>query len=75
MKIERPLDMLNQSKGKEVLIKLKDGNQIAGILTAFDIHINIVLENARELEKGEVKRSIGFTFIRGDMIVFISPVS
>ena len=71
--IERPLDLLNQSKGKEIFIKLKDGKQMAGTLLAFDIHINIVLSNTKELENGEVKRNIGLTFIRGDTIIYISP--
>jgi small nuclear ribonucleoprotein len=43
--IERPLDLLNQSRGKEVLLQLKGEKQIVGTLLAFDIHINIVLSN------------------------------
>ncbi len=71
--IERPLDLLNQSRGKEVLLQLKGEKQIVGTLLAFDIHINIVLSNTREIENGESKRSIGMVFIRGDTIVYISP--
>jgi small nuclear ribonucleoprotein len=71
--IERPLDLLNKSKGKEVLVQLKNEKQIVGTLLAFDIHINIVLDNTREMKDGEVKRSIGLTFLRGDTIIFISP--
>ena len=71
--IERPLDLLNNAKGKEVLIKLKNNVQMTGILLAFDIHINIVLDNAKEiLEEGNL-RSMGLTFLRGDVISFISP--
>ena len=73
--IERPLDLLNKSKGKEILVHLKNDRQMVGKLLAFDIHINIVLDNTKELEKGEVKRNIGLTFIRGDTIVYISPAS
>jgi len=71
--IERPLDLLNQSKGKEILVNLKSDTQLVGTLLAFDIHINIVLDNTKELEKGEVKRKIGLAFIRGDTIIYISP--
>ncbi|MBI3333940.1 hypothetical protein HYZ97_00440 [Candidatus Pacearchaeota archaeon] len=74
-KIERPLDLLNASKGKEVLVQLKGDKQFVGTLMAFDIHINVVLDNAKELENGEVKKSIGLTFLRGDTIIFISPAS
>jgi small nuclear ribonucleoprotein len=71
--IERPLDLLNQSKGKEILVQLKSDRQLVGTLLAFDIHINIVLNNSKELVNGEIKRNIGLTFIRGDTIVYISP--
>ena len=73
--IERPLDLLNNSKGKEVLVQLKGEKQFVGTLMAFDIHINLVLENTKEMQDGEVKRQIGLTFLRGDTIIFVSPAS
>lgn len=73
--IERPLDLLNASKGKEVLVQLKGDKQYVGTLLAFDIHINIVLDNAKEMSEGNVKKNIGLTFLRGDTIIFISPAS
>lgn len=73
--IERPLDLLNASKGKEVLVQLKGDKQFVGTLVAFDIHVNIVLDNAKEVMGGEVKKSIGLSFLRGDTIIFISPAS
>lgn len=73
--IERPLDLLNNSKGKEILVQLKSDKQLVGTLLAFDIHINIVLDNAKEILDNEIKRSIGLTFLRGDTIIFISPAS
>lgn len=71
--IERPLDLLNNSKGKEVIVQLKNDRQFSGVLKAFDIHINIVLDNAKEMVNGELKRNYGPTFLRGDTIIFISP--
>lgn len=73
--IDRPLDVLNMSKGKEILVQLKSGKQFVGTLLAFDIHINVVLDNAKEIENGEQTKSYGLTFLRGDTIVFISPSS
>ncbi len=73
--IERPLDLLNSSKGKEILVQLKSDRQLVGTLLAFDIHINVVLDNTKEMQDGEVKRNIGLTFLRGDTIIFISPAS
>lgn len=73
--IERPLDLLNNSKGKEVLVHLKGDKQFVGTLMAFDIHINLVLDNTKEMQNGEIKRNFGLTFLRGDTIIFISPAS
>ena len=73
--IERPLDLLNQSKGKEVLVQLKGDRQFVGTLLAFDMHINVALDNSKEMQDGEVKKNIGLTFLRGDTIIFISPAT
>ena len=74
-KIERPLDLLNASKGKEVFVQLKGDKQYVGTLLAFDIHINVALDNTKEMVDGQVKKNIGLTFLRGDTIIFISPAS
>ncbi len=73
--IERPLDLLNASKGKEVIVQLKNDKQLVGVLKAFDIHINIVLDSTKEMQNGELKKNLGLTFLRGDTIIFISPAS
>lgn len=73
--IERPLDLLNTSKGKEVLVRLKGDKEIVGTLLAFDIHINLVLDNVKEMENGVQKKSLGLAFLRGDTIIYISPAS
>ncbi|MGE0793525.1 MAG: LSM domain-containing protein [Candidatus Woesearchaeota archaeon] len=69
----RPLDALNKSRDKRVIVELKGGKEYIGELKAFDIHINTVLENAEEVVSGEVKRKLGTVFIRGDTITIISP--
>ncbi len=69
----RPLDTLNASRNKNVMVDLKNSYRYVGKLKAFDIHINIVLENADEHHNGEVKRKLGTVFIRGDTITTISP--
>ncbi|RLG11577.1 small nuclear ribonucleoprotein [Candidatus Pacearchaeota archaeon] len=71
--IERPLDLLNESKGKEILIELKDNKQLVGTLLAFDIHINIVVDNTKEIVNNEIKRNLGLSFVRGNTILWISP--
>ncbi|MDO8656964.1 MAG: small nuclear ribonucleoprotein [Nanoarchaeota archaeon] len=69
----RPLDALNASRNKNVLVDLKNGYRYVGKLKAFDIHINVVLADADEYQNGEVKRKLGTVFIRGDTITIISP--
>jgi len=69
----RPLDALNKARDKKVIVELKNKSQYIGNLKSFDIHINVVLENAEEIIDGEVKRKLGVIFIRGDTITIISP--
>ncbi|MBI2143807.1 small nuclear ribonucleoprotein [Candidatus Woesearchaeota archaeon] len=68
----RPLDALNQARNKRVIVELKNNKQYTGVLKAFDIHVNVVLDNAEERSNGEVTRKLGSVFLRGDMIVMIS---
>jgi len=70
---KRPFDVLNNALGNSVLIRLKGGVEVRGIMASYDVHMNIVLENAEHLENGEVKRKLGTMLVRGDNIVFISP--
>ena len=69
----RPLDALNASRNKTVMVDLKNGYRYVGKLRAFDIHINVVLEDAEEYHNGEVKRKLGTVFVRGDTITILSP--
>lgn len=74
MDATRPLDALNLSRNKRVMVELKNGRRYVGNLKAFDIHINTVLDEAEEYNaEGEVQRKLGLVFIRGDTITIISP--
>lgn len=73
MEASRPLDTLNKAKGKRLIVELKSGKQYIGNLNSFDIHINIVLDEAEERENNELKRKLGTVFIRGDTITVIFP--
>lgn len=68
----RPLDALNQSKGKRVILSLKSGEEITGVLNAFDLHLNLWLEDAERRNDGKTTK-LGTIVIRGDNILFISP--
>jgi small nuclear ribonucleoprotein (snRNP)-like protein len=91
MEPARPIDALNYSRGKRVIILLKnkakkiikneDGTsetieqrvELVGTLKAFDMHVNISLEDTEERVNGEVIRKLGQVFVRGDAIVFVCP--
>jgi small nuclear ribonucleoprotein len=69
----RPFNILDSSLNRSVMVKLKGGIEIRGVMSAYDVHMNIVLENAEQLENGEVKRKLGRMLIRGDSIIFLTP--
>ena len=68
----RPLDALNKAKGKRVILSLKNGEEIIGVLNAFDLHLNLWLEDA-ERRGNDKTTKLGTIVIRGDNILFISP--
>ena len=70
---KRPFDVLNNSLNNNVLVKLKGEVEVRGMLASFDVHMNLVLDNAEELKSGELKRKLGTVLLRGDTVVFISP--
>lgn len=64
MEEPRPLDTLNGMIGKIVHVTLKNGSFYKGILKAFDIHTNLVLENCEEVIQGK-RRDLNEVFISG----------
>lgn len=70
---ERPIDALDRAKGKKVMVKLKNGEEVTGILKALDLHLNVWLEEA-EISKSDTKLKVGTLLVRGDTIVYASPV-
>lgn len=70
---ERPIDALDKAKGKKIMVKLKNGEEITGILKALDLHLNLWLDEA-EVQKNDTKIRYGTVLVRGDTIVYASPV-
>jgi len=54
-------------------VELKGGREFRGKLSGFDVHVNIVLEEAEEIQGGKASKRYGTMVIRGDSVVFISP--
>lgn len=69
----KPFDLLSDSIGKNVLVELKGNVSVTGNLKAFDVHMNMVLENAQSMKDGEVKNKYGKILLRGDTVLLVSP--
>ena len=69
---ERPIDALDRAKGKKVLVKLKNGDEVTGLLKALDLHLNLWLEDVNI--EGKEKKKLNILLIRGDNILYASPV-
>ncbi len=65
-------ELLIKSLNTMVLVKLKGGREIRGILRSFDQHLNLVLDDAEEMRESKT-RKLGTIIIRGDNVVLISP--
>ncbi|MFP3190272.1 MAG: LSm family protein [Thermoproteota archaeon] len=66
-------EFLQGMMGQPVLIKLKGGREIKGILKSYDIHMNLILQEAEEIQKDGNTRKLGTLIIRGDNVIMISP--
>ncbi|HTT35234.1 MAG TPA: LSm family protein [Thermoplasmata archaeon] len=69
----KPLELLQQSLHKRVLVEVRGGHSFRGVLDAFDQHLNLVLSSAEEVVDETVTPRGGMTLLRGDSIVYISP--
>jgi small nuclear ribonucleoprotein len=67
--------MLEENIGNIVLIKIKDDITLRGRLRSYDQHLNIVLDDVEEIGEGGSTRKLGTVVIRGDTVVFISPIT
>ena len=65
--------ILEESLGKTVLIRLRGGKSIRGKLQGFDQHLNLVLEKAEEVSNTENIKELGLIIVRGDNVIMISP--
>jgi len=69
----RPFDVLNNSLNNTVIVGMKGGYEFRGVMVAYDIHMNIVLDKAEQMKDGQVQRGVGTILLRGDSVTFISP--
>ena len=67
------VQILEESLGKTVLIRLRGGKSIRGQLRGFDQHLNLVLERAEDVTDTNDTNMLGLIIVRGDNVIMISP--
>ncbi len=69
----KPLQALNRAINSRVIVELKGKKEFRGTLDGFDIHMNLVLRDAKQTVEGEVVREADVIIVRGDNVIYISP--
>jgi len=72
MPIDLTIKLLKRSLNKPVIVKIKGGRLIRGILVGYDEHLNLLLKDAEWVYK-EDSDPIGSILLRGDNVILISP--
>jgi len=70
---EMTTQILEESLGKIVLVRLKGGKSLRGRLKGYDQHLNLVLEETEDTTNSENVRRLGVIIVRGDNVILISP--
>ncbi|GFH54824.1 hypothetical protein CTEN210_11300 [Chaetoceros tenuissimus] len=84
--MEEPLDLIRLSIDERIYVKCRNDRELRGKLHAYDQHLNMVLgdveetvtthEIDEETDEEIVKkatRTVGMLFVRGDVVVLVSP--
>ncbi len=74
MSADISLKVLSKSLGSTVLVRLRGGKILRGVLQGYDQHMNLVLEQAEEISyDNSSQKRLGMIVIRGDNVMMISP--
>ena len=63
--------LMNNSKDKVVLLRLRNTKTVKGVLKDFDIHMNLTLDDAEDVSE-EKHEKLGKILLRGDNILSVS---
>ncbi len=70
---KNPLQILQNSQGSTILLRLKDGTEYKGLLKEIDAYMNMILEDATEMIDNLPVAKYNEIFIRGNNLLFIKP--
>jgi len=69
--VGKMLNIMEKKIDREILIVLRWGMSIRGILKAVDAQMNVLIEKADEIVNGELK-PLGTILVRGDNIIMVT---
>ena len=72
LKIIKPLNKLQRSINKNVMIRLKNDIEYRGKMTNVDAYMNVILNDAEEYADGTLSANYGKVVIRGNNVLFIN---
>ena len=64
---------MNETLNSNVFVRLKGHREFRGQLQGYDMHMNLVLDNAEEILNDNTTKKFGTIIVRGDNVIFISP--
>jgi len=64
-------NLMNSSKNKVILLRLRNNKTVKGSLLDFDIHMNLTLDNAEDISDNKITK-LGKILLRGDNILAVS---
>jgi U6 snRNA-associated Sm-like protein LSm3 len=84
--VEEPLDLIRLSLDERMYIKCRGDRELRGKLHAYDQHLNMVLgdveetvttteldEETEEVHHSTTTRKVDMLFVRGDVVILVSP--
>lgn len=63
--------LMNNSKAKDILLRLRNNKTLHGTLKDFDVHMNLTLDDAEDISD-EKPVKLNTILLRGDNILVIS---
>lgn len=72
MPTDLTIKFLRNSINTPVIVKIKGGKLIRGILVGYDEHLNLFLKEAEHIQVDN-SETLGNIIIRGDNVILISP--
>ncbi|MCL4420744.1 MAG: small nuclear ribonucleoprotein [Candidatus Thermoplasmatota archaeon] len=71
----KPMDVLRGSLNSSVLVDVRGNRGYSGILEGYDVYMNLVIRDAAETIGGQDHGMYPRILVRGDNVIYVSPVN